>query len=113
MQVREVPVGARRPVQRLHVGNQLDQVARDEARRETEVPREEWAAPDEREAVERLTDASNDVGLTGVVFLRDIETHEPGEEEQSPTDTVTVRVKTNRPLSPPETELVRAKLLDR
>jgi hypothetical protein len=77
-----------------------------------EVPLEEWAAADEHDAVERLTDASNDVGLTGVVFLRDIETHEP-DEQRSSTDTVTVRVKTNRPLSSPETEIVRAKLLDR
>ena len=77
-----------------------------------EVPLEEWAAADERDAVERLTDASNDVGLTGVVFLRDIETHEPDEQHSSP-DTVTVRVKTNRPLSSPETAIVRAKLLDR
>ncbi|MGB0112300.1 MAG: mechanosensitive ion channel family protein [Ilumatobacteraceae bacterium] len=79
------------------------------------VPLEEWASADERAAVERLTDASNDVGLTGVVFLRDIETHEPdGEREGDGTpDTVTVRIKTNRPLSAPETDLVRAKLLDR
>jgi hypothetical protein len=77
-----------------------------------EVPVEEWAAADERDVVERLADASNDVGLTGVVFLRDIETHEPDGEAVS-ADTVTVRVKTNRPLSSPETEIVRAKLLDR
>jgi len=77
-----------------------------------EVPVQAWAAADESEAVERLADASNDVGLTGVVFLREIETHAPGAEAPS-TDTVTVRVKTNRPLSSPETEIVRAKLLDR
>lgn len=74
-----------------------------------DVPLEEWAAADEDEAAGRLADASNDVGLTGVVFLRDIETHEP----DNAVDTVTVRVKTNRPLSSPETEIVRAKLLDR
>ncbi|TFH13608.1 MAG: mechanosensitive ion channel [Acidimicrobiales bacterium] len=79
-----------------------------------EVPLEEWAAADEREAVERLADASNDVGLTGVVFLRDIETHEPelDSESDADSDTVTVRVKSNRPLSTPEAEIVRAKLLD-
>jgi len=75
-----------------------------------DVPIEEWAAADERAASERLADASNDVGLTGVVFLRDIETHEPGDDVD--VDTVTVRVKTNRPLSSPEAEIVRAKLLD-
>jgi len=79
-----------------------------------EVPLEEWAAADEREAVDRLADASNDVGLTGVVFLRDIETHEPENDPESDegNDMVTVRVKTNRPLSTPEAEIVRAKLLD-
>ncbi len=76
------------------------------------VPLEEWAAADERSAVERLAVASNDVGLTGVVFMREIETHEPDDEVPAP-DTVTVRVKTNRPLSSPEAEIVRAKLLDR
>ena len=58
----------------------------------------------------RLTESSNDVGLTGVVFMRDIETHDPTDE---PADTVTVRVKANRPLSSPEADLVRATLLDR
>lgn len=76
-----------------------------------EVPFEEWAHADEHAAAERLAVASNDVGLTGVVFLRDIETHEP--ESDSAADTVTVRVKSNRPLSSPETEIVRNKLLER
>jgi hypothetical protein len=77
------------------------------------VPVDEWACADEGAAVERLAVASNDVGLTGVVFLRDIETHEPDGDELAGGDTVTVRVKTNRPLSTPETEIVRAKLLER
>jgi hypothetical protein len=76
-----------------------------------DVPLDQWAVADEHAAVERLAVASNDVGLTGVVFLRDIETHEPG-DAPDPT-TVTVRVKTNRPLSSPEADLVRAKLLER
>jgi hypothetical protein len=75
------------------------------------VPIEEWARADEGAAAERLADASNDVGLTGVVFLRDIETHEC--DDETAVDTVTVRVKTNRPLSTPETDLVRSKLLER
>ena len=74
------------------------------------VPVEEWAEADEDAAVERLAGSSNDLGLTGVVFMRDIETH--GTDEPT-RDTVTVRVKSNRPLSSPETDLVRAKLLDR
>ncbi len=80
-----------------------------------EVPIERWATSDEAQAVGRLTEASNDVGLTGVVFLRDIETHEPDESAIDASvdgGTVTVRVTTNRPLSSTETELVRAKLLD-
>jgi hypothetical protein len=48
-----------------------------------------------------------------VVFLRDIETHEPDTDLESDADVVTVRVKTNRPLSTPEAEIVRSKLLDR
>jgi moderate conductance mechanosensitive channel len=78
-----------------------------------EVPLEQWAAADELQAAERLVEASNDVGLTGVVFLRDIETHEPVTATDEPADTVTVRVRTNRPLSSPETAIVRARLLDR
>ncbi len=78
-----------------------------------EVPVDDWARADEHAAGERLAVASNDVGLTGVVFLRDIETHEPVADDESVADTVTVRVKTNRPLSSPEAEIVRSKLLER
>jgi small conductance mechanosensitive channel len=79
-----------------------------------EVPLEDWASSDERAAAERLAVASNDVGLTGVVFLRDIETHEPDSAgSEDPIDTVTVRVRTNRPLTSPETAIVRDRLLDR
>jgi hypothetical protein len=84
------------------------------------VPLDEWQRADEGAVVERLADSSNDVGLTGVVFLRDIETHRPepsAATERADVDgaphTVTVRVKSNRPLSSPETEIVRAKLLER
>ncbi|HSP27761.1 MAG TPA: mechanosensitive ion channel family protein [Ilumatobacteraceae bacterium] len=78
-----------------------------------EVPLVEWAQADEHAAAERLAVASNDVGLTGVVFLRDIETHECDSDSDAVSDTVTVRVKTNRPLSSPETDIVRNKLLER
>lgn len=77
---------------------------------EISVPFDEWEQADESAAVERLIEASNDVGLTGVVFMSEIETHEPTDEPDA--GTVTVRIKTNRPLSSPETDLVRAKLLD-
>jgi hypothetical protein len=82
------------------------------------VPLEEWRHADERAAVDRLASSSNDVGLTGVVFMRDIETHHPATDPAHETageqvDTVTVRVKANRPLSSPETDIVRARLLER
>lgn len=81
-----------------------------------DLPVDVWAVADERAASDRLASASNDVGLTGVVFLRDIETQEESTaDEGGPIagDTVTVRVKSNRPLSDPETEIVRSRLLDR
>jgi len=74
------------------------------------VPLGEWARADEAAAAERLAESSNDVGLTGLVFMRDIETDVSTDEPDG--DTVTVRVKANRPLSAPETDLVREKLLD-
>ena len=74
------------------------------------LPLDEWARADRDAAVERLAGSSNDVGLTGVVFVRDIETHEPPTAEDG---TVTVKVKSNRPLDPPQTDVVRDRLLDR
>ncbi len=67
---------------------------------------DDWTAADVDGAPDRLVAASDDVELTGVVFLRDIETHgtdDPG--------TVTVEVKSNRPLSLAERDAVRARLL--
>ncbi len=72
-----------------------------------QVPVEAWQRADEHEAAQRLGSASNDVGLTGVVFLRDIEAHEPQD-----SDTMTIRVKSNRPLTSPEEDIVRSRLLD-
>ena len=40
VQVREVALGARRPVERLHVGDELDQVARNESARQSQVPQD-------------------------------------------------------------------------
>lgn len=76
-----------------------------------DVPVEEWADADEQVVSARLARSSNDIGLTGVVFLRDIETH-PGDDGGA-DETVTVRVTTNRSLTTPETEIVRSRLLDR
>ena len=61
-----------------------------------EIPIDAWEQADTHDAIDRLASASNDVGLTGVVFLRDIETHEP---DRANADTVTVRVKSNRPFT--------------
>lgn len=77
------------------------------------VPIDDWAGETERCAIDRLAEASNDIGLTGVVFLRDIETHAAAADTTGDNDTVTVRVKTNRPLTTPEAALVRDRLLDR
>lgn len=74
------------------------------------LPVDEWARADRDAAVERLAGSSNDVGLTGVVFVRDIETHD---EPTAADGTVTVRVKSNRPLDAPQTDVVRDRLLDR
>ena len=52
-----------------------------------EIPIDAWEQADQHDAIDRLASASNDVGLTGVVFLRDIETHEP---DGADADTVTV-----------------------
>jgi len=86
------------------------------------MPAKEWSDTDPAEAADRLAGASNDVGLTGVVFVRDIETHEPDPEladlvsahpsgQNESGDTVTVAVKANRPLSPPQADMVRDRLL--
>ncbi len=74
------------------------------------LPIAEWAEADRDAALDRLAGSSNDVGLTGVVFVRDIETHEEPADDDG---TVTVRVKSNRPLDAPQTDVVRDRLLDR
>ncbi len=71
---------------------------------------DEWVSANEDGAVDRLTGSSNDVGLTGLVFLRDIEAYRPIDDAAA--DTVTVSIKANRQLSSPETDIVRARLVD-
>lgn len=105
------------------------------------VSLEEWNDTDAAAAAARLVESSNDVGLTGIVFVRDIETHvadpaaaaavdagHPAAEgvdrgnggnggdgangsQGAEGDTVTVAVKANRPLTAPQTALVRDRLL--
>jgi hypothetical protein len=68
------------------------------------VPTAEWANA-EVDALDRLAAASNNTGLTGVIFLRDLDAHE------HPSGTTTVKVKTNRSLSEPQIDRVKATLL--
>lgn len=68
------------------------------------VPTTAWANA-EIDALDRLSAASNDTGLTGVIFLRDLDAHE------HPSGTTTVKVKSNRPLSEPQIDRVKATLL--
>ena len=63
---------------------------------------DEWIDLDD--ASRRLTTASNDVGLTGIVFLPDLAT------QQHPTGVTTVTVRSNRPLSDEQKDLVRDRL---
>lgn len=78
-----------------------------------DVPLAEWSAADADAAADRLAGSSNDVGLTGVVFVRDIETQgaEHARGDLVDDETVTVAVKSNRPLSGPQADLVRDRLL--
>lgn len=70
---------------------------------------DDWSSTDADGAADRLVGASDDLGLTGVVFMRDIEAHQPDPD----AGTVTIEVKSNRPLSPAECDAVRSRLLGR
>ncbi len=60
----------------------------------------------EDDASRRLTTASNDVGLTGVVFLPELSSQE------HPTGVTTVTVRSNRPLTDEQKQLVQHRLVD-
>ncbi|WP_040491975.1 mechanosensitive ion channel family protein [Ilumatobacter nonamiensis] len=60
----------------------------------------------EDEASRRLTTASNDVGLTGVVFLPELASQE------HPTGVTTVTVRSNRPLTDQQKRLVHERLVE-
>ena len=70
---------------------------------EIAMPTAEWNHVED-DAARRLTTASNDVGLTGVVFLPDLAAQE------HPAGVTTVTVRSNRPLSPDQKQLVRERL---
>ncbi len=58
----------------------------------------------EDDAAQRLKSASNDVGLTGVIFLPDLAT------QDHPTGVTTVTVRSNRPLTDDQKHLVHKRL---
>lgn len=58
----------------------------------------------EDEATRRITAASNDVGLTGIIFLPDLAT------QDHPTGVTTVTVRSNRPLTDVQKQLVQHRL---
>ena len=70
---------------------------------EIAVPTTEWNDVED-DAARRLATASNDVGLTGVIFLPDLATQE------HPAGVTTVTVRSNRPLSADQQQLVRERL---
>lgn len=68
------------------------------------VTTEDWLGVQD-EASRRLAAASNDVGLTGVVFLPELTT------QAHPAGMTTVTVRSNRPLSDGQKEIVRDRLV--
>lgn len=67
------------------------------------IPTEQWHDVEDG-AVRRLSHATNDIGLTGVVFLPGLAT------QLHPTGVTTVTVKTNRPLTAEQRDLVQERL---
>ncbi len=67
------------------------------------IPTAQWADVEDG-AARRLAHATNDIGLTGVVFLPELAT------QLHPTGVTTVSVKTNRPLSAGQRDLVQDRL---
>nr|WHW29151.1 hypothetical protein [uncultured bacterium] len=67
------------------------------------IPTEQWADVED-DAARRLAHATNDVGLTGVVFLPELAT------QLHPTGVTTVTVRTNRPLTADQRDLVHDRL---
>nr|WHW29143.1 putative mechanosensitive ion channel [uncultured bacterium] len=67
------------------------------------IPTEQWADVEDG-AARRLAHSTNDIGLTGVVFLPELAT------QLHPTGVTTVTVKTNRPLTADQRDLVQERL---
>lgn len=62
-----------------------------------------WADVED-DAARRLSEATNDVGLTGVVFLPELNA------QHHPTGVASVTVRTNRPLSDDQKDIVKERL---
>ncbi len=69
------------------------------------VPTTQWEDIED-DAVRRLTQASNDVGLTGVVFLPELAA------QIHPTGATSVTIRSNRPLTADQRDLVRHRLTE-
>jgi len=67
------------------------------------IPTDQWSEVED-DAARRLSHATNDIGLTGVVFLPELAT------QPHPAGVTTVTVKTNRPLSPDQRDIVHDRL---
>ena len=76
---------------------------------EIEVPGDLWAHTTPEHAGRRLAAASNEPGLTGVVFLPDVQ---PDAEPGVGSEADTVRVRSNRPLTDDQLSRARQRLLD-
>ncbi len=73
---------------------------------EIAIPTTEWNHVED-DASQRLKSASNDVGLTGVIFLPDLAA------QDHPTGVTTVTVRSNRPLTEHQKQLVHERLAAR
>ena len=74
------------------------------------VPADQWRQIEPAEAATRLAASSNDIGLTGVVFVADVVGPTPAESRES--GEVEIEVSANRPLTRAQSELVKQRLLD-
>ena len=74
------------------------------------LPADRWRAI-EPAAATRLAESSNDIGLTGVVFIADVVGRHDDAENPEAGD-IEVEVNTNRPLTRAQSEIVKQRLLD-
>ena len=75
------------------------------------LPAQQWSEIEPAAAATRLAASSNDIGLTGVVFVADIAGVD-GDAPDAVTGEVHVDVNANRPLTPAQSEIVKQRLLD-